>query len=185
MAVVEAPSPRDSTPEEHPVLEATRRIPAGLFDWISIEDERATPEPAPPGTDWIAFVDPSGFADIVREIGELASGDESDEYGVLRPSDYAYRTTMQLLKRSFSLLSTGKSRLEAQQCRRFPRGAVSTDEQGGLRIEWVEGDRAVHLVVPAEPGGQSYIYHEIGQDYAAEKRVSGSALASWLARLSG
>jgi len=184
MALAEAPSRRDSTPEERPVIQPDRRIHDSVFILAPREDGRATPEAPLPGEEWVSIGDPSGFADTLVQIRELATGDQSDEYGLLRPTTYAQQRTLELLSQSFFIVVAGLAS-EGQRCSRFPHGAVTTDDQGGLRIEWAEGDRAVHLVVPSEPDGQSYIYHEMGQDYAAEKRVSGTALAQWLARLSG
>ena len=137
------------------------------------QDDRATPE-----WDWhlVACAQPldtAGFAGVLRQIGDLASGDETDEYGVLRPTPHALNTTIIVLLGSLPHVNV------------FPRGCVTTDEQGGLRIEWSDNDRAVHLVVPATDGGPSYIYHELGDTYGTERSVTANVLARWLRILFG
>jgi len=164
---------RDVTPAEGPRAESRWGMSAVRFVPVSVEDDRATPELRWHLADFMPSFDPSGFADVFRQIGDLTSGDETDEYGVLRPSDHALRSTIEVL------IGT----LIARKAGTFPRGCVTTDEHGGLRIEWSDDDRAVHLVVPAAHGGRSYIYHELGDSYGTEKRVSGSVLAHWLQRL--
>jgi hypothetical protein len=142
-----------------------------------------TPEWAWPPEHYVPPIDASGFADVLRQIGDLASGDELDEYGVLRPTQYALGNTIEVLVASF--LERMEHAASGDEAYLFPRGCVTTDEQGGLRVEWSDDDRAVHLVVPAARGGRSYIYHELGELYGAQERVSGSILAYWLKKVFG
>jgi hypothetical protein len=146
-----------------------------------LEDERSTPDLLRDIEGSVRLTDVSGFANVIRQIAGLISGDETDEYGVLRPTEHALRTTIEVLVGA--LLERTGNTPPHRQPGPFPRGSVTTDEQGGLRIEWSGDDRAVHLTVPAVQGGRSYIYHELGEVYAAERRVSGSVLAYWLQRM--
>jgi len=184
MALAEAPaSHRNTTPEGPRPVEPIRVTAAVRFVRASIEDDRTTPELPWHLADLMSSVDRLGFMDILCQIADLAGGDETDEYGILRPSGYALRTTFDLFLGT--LMASLEQAVRHDKKRRFPRGCVTTDEQGGLRIEWADEDRAVHLVVPAAQGGRSYIYHELGEAYGTEDRVSGSVLACWLQRLFG
>jgi hypothetical protein len=169
------------------------RLPEIHFFAMEPEDELATPSISwlPVGPIPWCHVSPSGIAvhlfDLVgfeatlRQIGELASGEEIDEYGILRPTHYAFLRAVTLLNRALRAMMDASMRRD-RPCT-FPRGAVTTDENGGLRIEWSDDDRAVHLVVPSRDDGRSYIYYEIGQIYGTESRVTGSFLSHWLLRL--
>ncbi len=118
----------------------------------------------------------SGVNETIRQICDLMISNEEDEYGPLRPTEIAYSTAIVVL---------GKASLDLTQMVNqrdglfpFPRGAVTTDEWGGLRIEWVCGDAVVHLLVPAFVDGGPQVYHEVGKDSA-----SGRKLADWLCEL--
>jgi len=147
------------------------------------DDDLTTPEGASYVIALIPSFELSTYQDILRQIDDLSSGDETDEYGVLRPTDHAIAETRKVLD-SAVRARLGQS-VHGRTAPLFPRGCVTTDEEGGLRIEWWGEGRAVHLVVRAAPGGRSYIYHELGEVYAAEDRVTGSVLAYWLQRLFG
>ena len=177
MASVTEPRARERnvTPEELALAIRYELAPA--------VDERTTPEWAWPSTHLVPSFDHSAFSDILRQIDDLSSGDETDEYGVLRPTDHAIQSTKEVL--FTALMAVLGQAARHRKASAFPRGCVTTDERGGLRIEWSEDGRAVHLVIPAEPGGRSYIYHELGEVYGAEDRVAGSVLAYWLQKLFG
>jgi len=174
---------RDATPKGVALIGSTQGIPGVWIVPAAVVDERTTPEWAWFSTHWAPSFDPSAFNDILRHIDDLSSGDETDEYGVLRPTDYAIRSTKEVL--FTALIAILGQAARHRKASAFPRGCVATDEEGGLRIEWSKDDRAVHLVVSGTPGGRSYIYHELGEVYGAEDRVAGSVLAYWLQRLFG
>lgn len=136
------------------------------------EDHWAVLAPTHVDDQWAAVgnFDRFGLDTILEHITALASGDERDEYGVLRPTEYALCQTTELLR-------DASRRGETY---RFPDASVTTDEEGGVRIEWLHNDRAVHLVVPATNEGQSYLYHEDGDDYGIVKPMTASVLAHWL-----
>ena len=69
---------------------------------------------------------------------ELSMGPERDDYGIIRPTPDAFLTTLMLLFKAS----------EHDKNYQIPPGNVSTDSEGGIRIEWLGEQRNVHLVVP-------------------------------------
>ena len=106
---------------------------------------------------------------IFSYLRELVEGDLEDEYGILRPTRYAIRKVLELL------VSAG---LQTQ--RRVPYGAPSTDDEGGIRIEWHWRGRDLRLVIPASAEGQHYVYHELDDAYGLETHIDATTLAKWL-----
>ena len=117
---------------------------------------------------------PSEFEETYRQIVQLMGGDEADEYGILKPTQFAFERVTEVLSRAYSTIN--------QRGHEFPRGSVTTDETGGIRIEWFGDDRAVRLAIPANKVGHEYIYHERGNSYGTVD-VTGRNLADWLQRL--
>src|SRR5262249_8565369 len=102
-------------------------------------------------------------------LESLLDEEETDDYGVLRPTEYAFNTAWELLVGA-SHEMTGS----------FPRASVSTDSEGGIRVQWLRPERQVRLVIPSVEGKRQYIYHEEGDRYDLEETVSASTLARWL-----
>lgn len=73
-------------------------------------------------------------------------GPERDDYGIIRPTPDAFLTTLMLLFKAS----------EHDKNYQIPPGNVSTDSEGGIRIEWLGEQRNVHLVVPVNK--PPYIY---------------------------
>lgn len=121
----------------------------------------------------------SNISHIFRQIKDLKSGDEIDELGNLRPTDYAILKTQDLLM-AVAYRPAFTNFWDEESV--FPRGAVATDETGGLRIEWHEGGVVVRLVITSTEDGISYIYHEQGDHYGTSNE-SASVLAHWLIKL--
>jgi hypothetical protein len=113
----------------------------------------------------------SPIATTLNRLVALLEADETDEYGVLQPTQSAFRRTMQLVIEAYDNLGD-----------RFQKASVSTDEEGGIRVTWskVEADCEVRLVCPAQVEQAVYIYHELGADYAVEREVTGTVLVQWL-----
>lgn len=110
--------------------------------------------------------------DLIAVFGQLlALYDEEpeDDYGILKPTQHAFFTAVQLLT------SAG-----LQSRNRLPYGSVASDSEGGVRIEWYRDAKEVRLVVPASEDGQPYIYHESGDVYNIERNPSASTLSRWL-----
>lgn len=171
---------RDTTPGQRRLVEVSfGRVPAVQFHLELGTDDRTTPGPPCRLDDYLELLDLNGFSETIRQIAFVASGDESDEYGVLRPTPSAMKKTLEVLARALNaIIENSKS---ARKKFSFPRGSVTTDESGGIRIEWSRPAAAVHLVIAAEVKvGRSYIYHERGGEYGADNTVTGGRLASWL-----
>jgi hypothetical protein len=116
---------------------------------------------------------------IIGQIAELASGEEIDE-DTLRPTDYAIAQTHSILWRACQVLLADS--INRGVIFHFPKGYVSTDSCGGLRIEWTSAQKrfSVRLVVPPQEGGTEYLYHEFGAEFGSQRKVTGALLASML-----
>jgi hypothetical protein len=112
----------------------------------------------------------------LKRLAALLDQDADDEYGVLQPSSYAFKTVLNWLLETYELMGND-----------FPKASVSTDDQGGIRLTWTQqrSDREVRLFCPYQPNQQAYIYHETDDDYAVESEVSATTLATWLNWLLG
>jgi hypothetical protein len=106
---------------------------------------------------------------VAAKLIALLEGEERDDYGILRPSLFAFR-------RTFHLIYNAALQLREH----FPAAAVSTDSEGGIRVQWIRPERQVRLIVPAAEGGQQYIYHQVGSEYAVEEDVNLQRLLFWL-----
>ncbi|KYC43773.1 hypothetical protein WA1_00995 [Scytonema hofmannii PCC 7110] len=113
----------------------------------------------------------SDIAVTLKRLVALLEEDETDEYGILQPSQSSFKLAMQLVMDAYEAMGN-----------RFPRASASTDEQGGIRLTWSkqspEGE--VRLVCPGTAEQQAYLYHEIGDNYAIERDVTASILVQWL-----
>jgi hypothetical protein len=102
---------------------------------------------------------------------ELLQEEDEDEYGILKPTPYAFEKAWNLT-------------LDASQFMKnsFKRASVSTDDEGGIRLTWtcLEPEAEVRLICPSEPNKQIYLYQEKNSHYGVVKDVSGFTLASWL-----
>ncbi len=107
-------------------------------------------------------------AQIILELLEL---EEEDEYGILRPTEYAFRTAMQLVLGAYDSMGDN-----------FPNASVCPDEKGGIMLDWSKDNPpcAIHLFCPSSPEIKAYIYHQNGDDYAGDYEVSSSRLSYWL-----
>ncbi|MBU4272740.1 MAG: hypothetical protein KKE86_01490 [Planctomycetes bacterium] len=133
------------------------------------KDSLSTPEPISPGRMQIADAGILYLSPILRQLYELRNGPESDDYGRLQPTKHAFDKVIDLLI---------DAAIDAAP-RKIPRGCVSTDSEGGVRIEWVRDTSSVHLVVPATNSSVSYVYHEVGNNYATEDATA-EGLSHWL-----
>jgi hypothetical protein len=107
----------------------------------------------------------------LKRLVALLEEDEIDEYGVLQPSQTAFRTAMGFVVEVYDVMSD-----------RFPKASAGTDEHGGIRLTWSkpDSDCEVRLVCPARADQTAYIYHEFGGEYAVEHNVSIACLVQWL-----
>ncbi|MBA3920728.1 MAG: hypothetical protein H0X31_03055 [Nostocaceae cyanobacterium] len=114
------------------------------------------------------------FVDItvtLKRLVALLEEDETDEYGILQPSQSAFKLAMRLVIDTYEAMGD-----------RFPRASASTDEQGGIRLTWSKQspECEIRLVCPADATQQAYLYHELGDNYAVERDVTASILVQWL-----
>jgi len=111
----------------------------------------------------------------LKRLVALLEEDNTDEYGVLQPSQAAFKLAMGFIIEAYDVMGD-----------RFPKASASTDEQGGIRLTWskLEPECEVRLICPAHTDQQAYLYHELGNDYAVEREVTVSILLQWLEWLS-
>lgn len=130
--------------------------------------------------EWLSHVADAGIkhlSDIVKQLITLRQEGPEDEYGILRPTDFAFEAAV-------SLLIDCAIELSVTHHRKMPRGCASSDSEGGIRIEWVRPQTSVHLAIPAQQQPRRcYIYHEDAGDFGVEHAVSAKELAVWLARV--
>jgi len=113
----------------------------------------------------------SDIAVTLKRLIALLEEDETDEYGILQPSQSAFKLAMRLVVEAYEIMGDS-----------FPRASASTDEQGSIRLTWskLEPECEVRLICPADANQQAYLYHELGETYAVEKSVTTSILVQWL-----
>lgn len=113
----------------------------------------------------------SDIAVTLKRLIALLEEDETDEYGILQPSQSAFKLAMRLVVEVYEIMGDT-----------FPRASASTDEQGSIRLTWskLEPECEVRLICPTDANQQAYLYHELGENYAVEKSVTTSILVQWL-----
>lgn len=168
--------PAESTTLEFNDIElqlAYAQAARSLVAAAAVRDRHATTTP-PPISPYgkvvaagIKFLSP-----LLRELEELRTATpEKDEYGVLRATKHAYTTAADVLINA--AIVAGLSG------RQIPRGIVSTDSEGGIRIEWNRPHRSVRLIVPFSAERDGYVYHQEGSQYGTAAAIPES-LAQWL-----
>ncbi len=107
----------------------------------------------------------------LKRLVALLEEDETDEYGILQPSQSAFKLAMRLVVDAYEAMGS-----------RFPRASASTDEQGSIRLTWSKQspEREVRLVCPPTAEQPAYLYHELGDNYAVERDVTAFILVQWL-----
>lgn len=113
----------------------------------------------------------SNITVTLKRLIALLEEDETDEYGILQPSQSAFKLAMRLVVETYEIMGDS-----------FPRASASTDEQGSIRLTWskLEPECEVRLICPADANQQAYLYHELGENYAVEKTVTTPILVQWL-----
>jgi hypothetical protein len=113
----------------------------------------------------------SPIAVTLKRLVALLEEDEMDEYGILQPSQTAFKTAMRFIVEAYDVMGD-----------RFPKASASTDEQGSIRLTWskLEPECEVRLMCPAHTDQPAYLYHELGNDYAVEREITVSILLQWL-----
>ena len=112
------------------------------------------------------------FNILLNNILYLLKDEEYDD-DFLRPTDYAVAQTFLLIFGVAHVISAVPS-----HC------TVSTDGSGGIRLEWLNAGKEVRVVVAASEGRRSYIYHEEGDNYALDEKLTPDRTKDWLLWLS-
>jgi hypothetical protein len=66
------------------------------------------------------------------------------------------------------------------ECGSLPHGCASSNDTGGLRVDWISPTSGVSFVVPGD-NTQPYVYHESSGEYGVEPATP-AALLEWLGR---
>jgi hypothetical protein len=130
---------------------------------ITIVDQplAASQRPSRPDGD---LTENDGLSKIVLQVSELLREPEFDDRGRLRPPT-------DVVERALVLLTDAAP---------LPPAHVSTDADGGLRVNWEKGDNSVRLIVPPPDRGQGYIFHQEVTQYGVDRDLSARTLARWL-----
>jgi hypothetical protein len=112
----------------------------------------------------------SNFRITVEHLLKLLDLEQEDEYGILRPTEYAFKTAMKLTVETYDILGDN-----------FPKPSTGTHE-GSVRLAWqnVKADRRVRLFCPHNADEKAYIYHQKSEEYGSEDITSAETLAHWL-----
>ncbi|NJM60594.1 MAG: hypothetical protein HC849_10945 [Oscillatoriales cyanobacterium RU_3_3] len=113
----------------------------------------------------------SNFRITVERLLELLDLEEEDEYGVLKPTEYAFRTAMKLVVEAYDVLRDN-----------FPKASAATDDRGSITLDWtrLEPDRTVRLFCPFSQEQPVDIFHHTKDEYAVEDIISSPTLVYWL-----
>lgn len=107
---------------------------------------------------------------MAAELSCILQDDTSKDEDYLAPTAYAIETAKQVLS---------ESRFDGN----YPLGDVCADGDGGIRIDWQNGDSYVSLVIPSKSTGKQYIFWQFGSDYSGTYDISGAALRNQLEQL--
>ena len=113
----------------------------------------------------------SNFTTTLKRILELLDLEAEDDYGILKPTEYAFKTAMELVVEAHEIMGSS-----------FPKASASTDHQGSIRITWKnrETKRLVRLFCPCNSEQPVDIYHDSSDEYNVEDVYSVSTLIHWL-----
>ncbi|MEG4808776.1 hypothetical protein QUA82_14170 [Microcoleus sp. F8-D3] len=111
------------------------------------------------------------FRITVERLIELLDLEEQDEYGILRPTEYAFKTAMKLVVEAYD--SMGNS---------FPKASPGTDDRGSITLDWtsLEPELTVRLFCPHNADDKAYIYHHKSEEYGSKDITSAAILVDRL-----
>ena len=117
-----------------------------------------------------------GFSITLKRLVELLDLEEEDDYGILRPTPYAFTTAMKLVLEAYEVMGDS-----------FPPASPCTDHLGGIKLSWSSRnpERTVRLFCPDSPEQPADIYHSTSNEYAVEYLLSVSRLLYWLQWFNG
>ena len=116
----------------------------------------------------------SGFSITLKRLGELYEGeDDEDEYGILKPSEFAFKTALDLVVAAHSVMGNS-----------FPKASACTDHQGGVSLTWTSVTPAckVRLFCPFIDDDEQLvrIYYRKNDEHGSEKVISAAILVDRL-----
>jgi len=82
----------------------------------------------------------------LRRLLNLLQEKGEDDYGVIDPTQFAFKTAIEFVLNAESMLG------------REIKSSPVVDSEGGIRIAWRIGSRQVKLICPATPDGTIYVY---------------------------
>jgi hypothetical protein len=105
----------------------------------------------------------SNLRAITHNLLQLLDLEQTDEYGILRPSEYAYVTALQLILKVYNTLRDN-----------FPAGSAGTDDTGSIRIIWQNrsASKKVSIFCSHSSVDTAYVYHQEGEFYDSEDLAS-------------
>jgi len=109
---------------------------------------------------------PSAIATL-KDLADLLELEEEDDYGLLKPSQYAFKTAMDWLLDAYVMM--GET---------FPRESTCTDPVGRITVDWTRRDpkRKVRLFCPSTAEQPVDIYHASDANSAVEDVTAVSSL---------
>ena len=119
----------------------------------------------------IERVSPLNFTTTLKMILELLDLEAEDDYGILKPTEHAFKTAMQLVVEAYEIMGSY-----------FPKASNSTDDRGGIFLTWKNRDPQdkIILLCPAKPEKQAFIYRQKNKESAVDYQVSAVRLVHWL-----
>lgn len=105
----------------------------------------------------------------LSRLQALLNEEDEDDYGIAKPSAYAYGTALALVSEAVRLMASA-----------FTRASASTDDKGGIRLTWLRPNAEVRLVCAHQSDKPTYLYHETDDEYEVEHNVSALTVAHWL-----
>jgi hypothetical protein len=99
---------------------------------------------------------------LARLNSEMIIRDEDDE---VRASEYAYKAARAVIESTYGRLQAEKR----MPLKSLPNPIVATDDRGGLRISWENGEKHVRTSFAASEGLRSYLYFESPANHDVEE----------------
>ena len=109
---------------------------------------------------------------LLSDVRDLLKENDEDEYGILKPTYDALSPVLSLITELLFVPDI-----------QWPFGCVSTDSEGGIRIEWVSTKGEIRLVIPSSKNKNTYIYYEFEGNYGVDEQINPAKLIWWLRRL--
>ncbi len=152
------------------LTEPRRTVPRLRETAAAIEsiDERATPSADVPPCK-IMRAEIKYLSHLIQELHAVRFKDGTEDEPAATLDAYSAAREMLI----HAAITAGR------EGRAIPKGCVSTDPEGGVRIEWFCTDARVHLVIRAAHGRGGYIYHRSAASYGTVPATAYS-LARWL-----